>query len=302
MKLRIGSRGSKLALWQAHWVRDQLALAGHEIEIRIIKTSGDKLEVSLSKSSTKGLFIKEIEEALLEGTIDLAVHSLKDLPTDQPEGLVVAAVPAREDPRDVLISRGGLPLASLPSRARIATSSPRRQAQLRRLRGDAQFVEMRGNVDTRLNKLERGDADALMLAAAGVRRLGFDSKITVYFSPDEICPAAGQGALAIEIRREDKKTLSAVGPLDDPAAHCAVRAERAALHGLGGGCQLPIAAHAEPSNGGLKLLAVVASPDGSNLLRATSTGPSQAPEELGARVAQDLLARGAAKLIREVGS
>ncbi len=297
----MGSRGSKLALWQANWVRDQLARAGHEVEIQIIKTTGDKLEVSLSKSSTKGLFIKEIEEALLAGEVDLAVHSLKDLPTDQPKGLFVAAVPAREDPRDVLIS-GGVPLASLPSRARIATSSPRRQAQLRRLRADIEFVAMRGNVDTRLNKLKRGDADALMLAAAGVRRLGFESRITAYFSPDEICPAAGQGALAIEIRRGNKKTLSAVEPLDDPAAHRAVRAERAALRGLGGGCQLPIAAHAEPSNGGLKLLAVVASPDGSKLLRAIITGPSQAPEELGERVAHDLLSRGAAELIREVGS
>jgi hydroxymethylbilane synthase len=297
MKLRIGSRGSKLALWQANWVREQLRRAGHEIEMQIIKTTGDKLEVSLAKSGAKGLFIKEIEEALLAGAVDLAVHSLKDLPTDQPEGLYVAAVPGREDPRDVLISRGGVPLAALPSPARIATSSLRRQAQLRRLRADVRFVEMRGNVDTRFNKLERGDADALMLAAAGVRRLGFESRVTRYFSTEEICPAAGQGALAIEIRRGDEKTLGAVAPLDELSAHRAVRAERAALRELGGGCQLPIAAYAVASSGSLALLAVVASPDGARLLRARATGASDGPEELGAEVAQELFSQGARELI-----
>ena len=297
MKLTVGSRGSKLALWQANWVRQQLESAGHPIEIKIIKTTGDKLEVSLTQSGTKGLFIKEIEEALLAREVDLAVHSLKDLPTDQPDGLYVAAVPKREDPRDVFISNNGSSLAALPARARIGTSSLRRQTQLRRLRQDVETVPMRGNIDTRLKKLERGDCDALVMAAAGIHRLGFDVHITKYFSEDEICPAVGQGALAIEIRRDDERARAAVMPLDHAPTHQAVRAERAVLRGLGGGCQLPIAAHASPVNGGLKLTGVVASPDGARLIRASAEGTSEKPEDLGAQVAEDLLRQGAREIL-----
>ena len=297
MKLTVGSRGSKLALWQANWVRQQLESAGRQIEIRIIKTTGDKLEVSLTQSGTKGLFIKEIEEALLAAEVDLAVHSLKDLPTDQPDGLYVAAVPKREDPRDVFISNNGSSLAALPARARIGTSSLRRQTQLRRLRQDVETVPMRGNIDTRLKKLERGDCDALVMAAAGIHRLGFDSHITTYFCEDEICPAVGQGALAIEIRRDDERARAAVMPLDHVATHQAVRAERAALRGLGGGCQLPIAAHASPAHGGLRLMGVVASPDGARLVRASAEGRSEKPEDLGAQVAEDLLRQGAREIL-----
>jgi hydroxymethylbilane synthase len=297
MNLTIGSRGSKLALWQANWVRQQFESSGHQIEIRIIKTTGDKLEVSLTQSGTKGLFIKEIEEALLAREVDLAVHSLKDLPTDQPEGLCVAAVPAREDARDVFISNGGTALASLPSGARIGTSSLRRQTQLRPLRADLKPIPIRGNIDTRLKKLERGDCDALVLAAAGVRRLGFETRITRYFSVEEICPAVGQGALAIELRDDDVRSREVVSVLDHAPTHLEVRAERAALKALGGGCQLPIAAYASTADGCLKLIGVVANLEGTRILRASATGAPNRPEDLGGRLADDLLQQGARAIL-----
>lgn len=301
MKIIIGSRGSMLAFWQAGWVKQQLEAGGHEVETRIIKTTGDQLAgVSLSQSGTKGLFIKEIEEALLAGEIDLAVHSLKDMPTEQPAGLLVAVVPEREDPRDVLIAQNGLAFTALSPGARIATGSLRRQAQLRRIRADVTFVAMRGNIDTRLTKLGRGDSEALVLAAAGVRRLGFHSKITQYFGPEVICPAAGQGALAIEVHQNNSKIRGAVAFLDHPPTHQAVRAERSALRALGGGCQLPIAAYASVEGSDLSLLAVVATPDGAQVLRANSIGTNQQPEELGERVAQDLLNQGARAIIETV--
>lgn len=301
MKIVIGSRGSKLALWQAGWARQRLESAGHEIEIKVIRTTGDKLaEAPLTQSGTKGLFIKEIEEALLAGDIDLAVHSLKDLPTEQPEGLYIAAVPEREDARDVLISAHGTTLAELSPGARLATSSLRRQAQLRRLRADLEFIAMRGNIDTRFKKLERGDSDALVLAAAGMRRLGFESRITSYFTEEEICPAVGQGALAIELRRNDTRTQEAVASLDDPPTHQAVRAERAVLSALGGGCQLPIAAYASVNGEEMKLMAVVASPDGTELLRASAFGTTQSPEALGEQVARHLFEQGASSIIQAI--
>src|ERR1017187_9258837 len=211
MKLIIGSRGSKLALWQAHWVRDRLISAGYEIGIRIIKTTGDKLQAvargeplpasmaqTVAEAGTKGLFIKEIEEALLAGEIDVAVHSLKDLPTQQPDGLALGAVPRREDARDVFITLNAQTLEGLPPGARVATSSLRRQTQLRAVRDDLVYVAIRGNLDTRLRKLERGDCEALVLAAAGVHRLGLTERITTYFSLEQMCPVVGQGALGIE--------------------------------------------------------------------------------------------------------
>jgi hydroxymethylbilane synthase len=298
MKIIIGSRGSQLALWQSNWVKDRLADAGLEVEIKVIKTTGDKLQdVPLAQSGTKGLFIKEIEEALADGTVDVAVHSMKDLPTDQPAGLVIAAVPEREDARDVLISNNGQRFVDLPAGARVGTSSARRQAQLRSLRGDLGLVPLRGNLDTRLKKLDRGDCDALVLAAAGVHRLGFQARITEYFSPDAMCPAVGQGALAIEIRQGDERTERAVRPLDHVPTHQAVRAERALLRHLGGGCQVPIAAHAVATGGQLNLVGLVASLDGSLVKRAAAAGTIEDPEGLGVRVATHLLQQGARAIL-----
>ncbi len=298
MKITIGSRGSALALWQANWVKDRLTSTGHEITIKIIKTSGDKLQnAALAASGTKGLFIKEIEEALLAGQVDLAVHSMKDLPTDLPEGLGVAAVPERENPHDALVSKGGLPLQQLPTGARIGTSSLRRQSQLLALRPDLKVVPMRGNVDTRLRKLERGDCEALVLAGAGLKRLGFASHITSWFSDSEICPAVGQGALAIEISIQNTAVGEAVAQLDHSSTHQAVRAERAMLEALGGGCQLPIAAYAKHDSGDLHLTGVVAEPDGTRLLRVSANGKPEDPEHLGKQVAEKLLRQGASELL-----
>ena len=298
MRVVIGSRGSKLALWQAGWVRDRLLAAGHQAEIAVIKTSGDRLpRAELTSSGIKGLFIKEIEEALAAGTIDLAVHSLKDLPTDQPEGLTIGAVAARADARDTLISRSGRRLGELPHGARVGTSSLRRASQLRALRRDLEVVPMRGNVDTRLHKLERGDYDALVLAAAGLDRLGLGHRVTEYFTVEEMCPAVGQGALAIEVRRGDLPVEQAVSPLDDPATHAAVRAERALLRALGGGCDVPIAAHARLDGAKLRLLGVVAAVDGSKVVRASAAGVIGDHDDLGPRVARELLALGAREIL-----
>jgi hydroxymethylbilane synthase len=306
----IGSRGSQLALWQANWVKDQLTAAGHEIAIEIIRTTGDKLQSyppeqslptsiaqSVAEAGTKGLFIKEIEEALLAGKVDLAVHSLKDLPTILPAGLSLVAVPRREDARDALISAGGESFDQLPEGARVGTSSPRRQAQLKQLRPDLEPIALRGNLDTRLRKLERGDCAALVLAAAGLHRLGLRERITAYFSFDQICPAVGQGALAIEIRQGHPELARLVIPLDDPSTHLAVCAERAMLRFLGGGCQVPIAAHATFEDAQLHLRGVVASLDGSRLIRASAAGSQEDPESLGAAVAEDLLEKGAGEIL-----
>ncbi len=298
MKIVIGSRGSRLALCQANWVQDRLAALGHAVEILIIKTSGDKLQnTSLQTSGTKGLFIKEIEEALLAGRVDLAVHSLKDLPTELPEGLVVAAVPEREDPRDALVSKAGQTLQSLAHGARIGTGSLRRQAQLLVLRPDLQIIPMRGNVDTRLRKLDAGDCDAMVLAAAGLKRLGLLFRITSWFSETELCPAVGQGALAIEVSARNANIMSAAKPLDHPPTHAAVRAERAMLQALGGGCQLPIAAYTSRDGQEFRLSGVVADPAGTTVLRATLSGSAENPEDLGVRVAQQLLKQGAQTLL-----
>ena len=313
MNIVIGSRGSQLALWQANWVKEQLAAAGHKIAIEIIRTTGDRLQSyppeqplpssiaqSVAEAGTKGLFIKEIEEALLAGKVDLAVHSLKDLPTILPPALILAAVPPREDARDVFISAGGKPFEQLPAGARVGTSSPRRQAQLRQLRADLELIPMRGNLDTRLRKLQRGDCAGLVLAAAGVHRLGLRERITGYFSFDQICPAVGQGALAIEIRQGDAELAGAVTPLDDPSTHLAVRAERAMLRHLGGGCQVPIAAHANFGDGQFYLRGIVASLDGSRLIRAAAAGSEKDPESLGATVAEDLLKAGAREILESI--
>jgi hydroxymethylbilane synthase len=294
--LVIASRGSQLALWQARWVAAQLSAAGQPCRIEIVKTTGDKITgVPLAKVGTKGLFTKEIEEALLDGRAHLAVHSLKDLPTELPEGLVLAAVPEREDPRDAVV---GKTLADLPLGARVGTSSLRRAAQLRHLRPDLQVESVRGNLDTRLRKLDEGQYDAILLAAAGLKRLGWGDRIAEILPPEQMCPAVGQGALAIETRAGFDK----VGMLDHADTHTAVMAERAVLGALGGGCQVPIGAYATVSEGRVRLLAIVAAPDGTQIIRATAEGLAADAAEIGARLAADLLQRGARQILQAVYS
>src|ERR1039457_1508819 len=264
--LVIASRGSQLALWQGRGGEAQLAGMGAEGRLGIVKTTGDKItDVPLAKVGSKGLFTKEIEEALLDGRADLAVHSLKDLPTELPEGLVLAAVPEREDPRDAVV---GSKLADLPLGARVGTSSLRRAAQLRQLRPDLQVESVRGNLDTRLRKLDEGQYDAILLAAAGLKRLGWGGRIAEILAPEQMCPAVGQGALAIETRAG----FEGVALLDHPATHAAVLAERAVLGALGGGCQVPIGAYATMSEDRIHILAIVAAPDGTQVIRANAEG------------------------------
>jgi hydroxymethylbilane synthase len=244
MNLRIGSRGSQLALWQANHIAALLRGRGFGVEIEIIKTTGDRLqEVTFAQVGSKGMFTKEIEEALAEGRVDLAVHSLKDLPTELPEPFLLAATPPRVDPRDALVSVKFESLAAVPLGARVGTSSQRRRAQLKALRPDIEAVEFRGNVDTRLRKLAEGQVDAILLASAGLDRLEKTEWVRERLDPKDFCPAAGQGSLAIETRKGDEATIAAVAFLDDPATRFAVTAERAALAALGGGCQVPIGIH-----------------------------------------------------------
>src|SRR5580658_6803949 len=244
MNLRIGSRGSQLALWQANHIAALLSAQGHSVEIEIIKTTGDRLqEVTFAQVGSKGMFTKEIEEALAEGRVDLAVHSLKDLPTELPDPFWLAATPPRVDPRDALVSVKYENLAALPHGARVGTSSQRRRAQLKALRPDIEAVEFRGNVDTRLRKLAEGQVDAILLASAGLDRLEKTEWIRERLDPKDFCPAAGQGSLGIETRKGDAATIAAVAFLDDAATRFAVTAERAALAELGGGCQVPIGIH-----------------------------------------------------------
>jgi hydroxymethylbilane synthase len=298
--LRIGSRGSQLALWQANHIASLLQQHGHTVSIEVIKTTGDKItDVALAKVGTKGMFTKEIEEAMAERRIDLAVHSLKDLPTELPAGFVLAAVPERADPRDVFLSVRFSGIDELPKNARVGTSSLRRQAQLQAIRPDLTIIPLRGNVDTRLRKLESGEYDAIILAAAGVTRLGLKDRVRTYLSPDHMCPAAGQGALAIETRADDAATLSAVAFLNHSPTRLAIECERTALNALGGGCQVPIGAYAEPVDQRTLLLrAVVASPDGREIIREQRRGSH--PERLGRDVGEALLARGARRILDAV--
>lgn len=293
MRVTIGSRGSALALWQARWIAARLAALGHETHLEIIRTTGDRItDVPLSQvGAGKGVFTKEIEEALLDRRIDLAVHSLKDLPTETPPGLTLAAIPEREDVRDAVVGR---PLAALPAGARIGTSSLRRAAQLRALRRDLAVQSIRGNVDTRLGKLDGGEYDAILLAAAGLRRLGWDARIAEYLEPEAMLPAPGQGALAVETR-EDGEARRICAALDHAPTRAAVEAERALLSGLGGGCQVPIGAWGRFAGPSLRLSAVVLQADGACALRATAGGSD--PHELGASLAATLLARGARELL-----
>lgn len=296
MTLRIGSRGSKLALWQAEWVKAELAKRGHAAEIVIIKTTGDKiLDVPLARIGGKGVFTKEIEEALLAGSIDLAVHSLKDLPTTLPDGLTIAAMPQREDPRDALV--GGT-IDTLPKGARVGTGSLRRAAQLRALRPDVEVLDVRGNVDTRLRKLEEGQYDALVMASAGLTRLGLQQHIGEYLAPERFLPAVAQGALAIETRLEGAG-FDAAKTLHDAASASAVDAERSLLENLGGGCQVPLGAFAVAEGDALHLRAVVVSPDGLRRVYRESSAAAADAVQLGKTVAEALLASEAAEIMAQ---
>jgi hydroxymethylbilane synthase len=294
--LTIGSRGSKLALWQANHVMGRLEQLGYECRIEVIKTTGDvRTDVSMKEVGNKGIFTKEIEEALLDGRIDVAVHSMKDMPTALPDGLHIAASPEREDVRDVLI---GLKLSELPPRARIGTGSLRRIAQLLLHRPDLQMLPIRGNLDTRIRKLDQGEFDAIVLAAAGLNRLGWDHRISEYIPLEIMCPAVGQGALCIETRNDGGAGAHACAQLDNPETRAAVTAERAVLAQLGGGCQVPIGANASVKKGQLHLRAVVIAPDASRLVHDEMTGRVDAAKELGARMAKALIVAGANEILQ----
>ncbi|HTP89020.1 MAG TPA: hydroxymethylbilane synthase [Candidatus Acidoferrales bacterium] len=295
--LVIASRGSQLALWQARWVSARLAELGHQCRIDIIKTTGDKItDVPLAKVGTKGLFTKEIEEALLDGRADLAVHSLKDLPTELPAGLALAAVPEREDPRDAVLGRK---LADLPTGAKVGTSSLRRAAQLRKLRPDLAIESVRGNLDTRIRKLDEGQYDAIVLAAAGLKRLGWADRIAEILDADRMCSAVGQGALAIETQASGAG-FEACRALDHTATRAAVLAERGVLGALGGGCQVPIGAYATVADGRVRVQAIVASPDGEELIRGEDEGPAADATAIGGRLGAELLRQGAARILEAV--
>jgi hydroxymethylbilane synthase len=305
--LTIGSRGSKLALWQANWVKDTLMSLhdGLEVRIEIIKTSGDlRRDLPLAAIGGKGVFTKEIEEALLDNRVDLAVHSLKDLPTILPEGLQLSAISEREDARDALILRANdahpnPSLESLPRGATVGTSSQRRMAQLKYLRGDVQVKDLRGNVDTRLRKLDAGEYDAIILAAAGLRRLGFGHRISQAIPTETILSAVGQGALAIETRAGDKETIRLVRPLNHEPTRLACAAERALLRALGGGCQTPIAAHAVVIEGRIELDGLVASVKGDLIIRDRLEAGAPEAEDAGVKLAGRLLELGASELLTE---
>ncbi len=298
-RLRIGSRGSQLALWQANHISDLLRERDHEVELEIIKTTGDKItDVALALVGTKGMFTKEIEEALLEGRVDLAVHSLKDLPTELAPEFEIAAITKRENPCDVLCSQKYGSIEQLPHGAMVGTSSLRRQAQLKALRPDLQIHPLRGNVDTRLRKLSEGAYDAIILAAAGLNRLGKTELVKQVIPAEIMCPAAGQGALGIEIRAGDEATRDYLAFLDDADARATTTCERALLNKLGGGCQVPIGASAKVKDGRVYLEAVVAYPDGRKVLRESRNGDD--PIELGEAVGDTLLRRGGAAILEEV--
>lgn len=299
--IKIGTRGSQLALWQANWVKDQI-ISHHPdtaVEICIIKTKGDKiLDTPLAKIGGKGLFVKEIEDALLTEAVDLAVHSMKDMPGKLPEGLIIGAVPKRETPFDALISRDKVKLSDLPHEAKVGTSSLRRSAQLLNLRPDLTIVPLRGNVDTRLAKLAKGEMDAIILAAAGLTRLGFADQITEYIDSQSMLPAVAQGALCIEIRQTDTDTAALLAPLDHPGTHLAITAERAFLQRLEGGCQVPIAAQARVNGDDLDIDGLVADLDGRTVIRNKVFGSTDEADRLGVKLAEDLLADGAGEILK----
>ncbi len=299
-RLVVGTRGSLLALRQSTMVAEQIrdATPGLEVTLEVIQTTGDKITDSpLSRIGAKGLFTKELEVALLEGRIDLAIHSLKDLPTELPEGLALGPVPLREDPHDALVSVRWSAIEELPTGARVGTSSLRRAAQLRALRPDLEVVDLRGNVDTRIRKVSDGVVDAAIMACAGLRRLGHGDVIRQAIEPEVMVPAVSQGALGLEVRQGDTRTLELLAPLADAATALEIRAERTLLATLEGGCQVPIGALARARGHSMTLVGCVASVDGAAVLKAFAEGPSTEPEAIGERVAADLLRQGAGELI-----
>ncbi|MCC7203375.1 MAG: hydroxymethylbilane synthase [Nitrospirae bacterium] len=302
-EIRIGSRGSKLAIWQAEHIKSELEAryAGITVTIQKIKTTGDKiLDVPLAKVGGKGLFVKEIEDALLRNDIDIAVHSMKDVPAILPEGLCIGAIPEREDPRDALLSRDGSGFLHLRHGARIGTSSLRRISQLLNQRPDIVIHPLRGNLDTRIKKLEAGEFDAIILAAAGIRRLGWADRITEYLPETTSVPAIGQGALCIECRESDGDTLDIIRPLDHMETNICVRAERAFLKRLEGGCQVPIGAYATMKGDGIAIEGFVASVDGRRMVREKRSGTADNPEDAGIALAESLLAQGGQEILQEV--
>jgi len=302
--LRIGTRASALALWQANWVKSELEKKYPDLKVTLtkIKTQGDKiLDVPLAMVGGKGLFVKEIQEAMLRGEIDIAVHSMKDVPTFFPEGTGLRCITEREDPRDIVVLKEGYQnFMEIRQGGRIGTSSLRRKAQLLHLRPDLEMVDIRGNVQTRIGKLIEADLDAVVLAAAGMHRLGFDAQIGEYLDPKTCLPAIGQGALGLESRVDDDATNQLIDFFNHPATACAVTAERAVLSTLEGGCQVPIAAFGSVSGDQLELTALVASVDGQQMLKKTVTCPVDQAEATGAALAKQLLAEGAGPILNEV--
>ncbi len=297
--LRIGTRKSKLALWQANYVKERLESRGYSVELVLITTTGDKiLDAPLAKIGGKGLFVKEIEEALLRGDIDLAVHSLKDVPMVLPEGLILGAITEREEPFDVLISRDGRRLQELPEGAKVGTSSLRRQVQIKRKRPDLRVETLRGNVDTRLRKLEEGLYDAIVLAYAGVKRMGFEERVSQVL--EDFIPAVGQGSLAIEIRQEDKRVYEAIAFLDHRESRIRAECERAFLRELQGGCQVPIGAYAWIEGEKLKLKAFISDLEGKRFLEGVEEGDLHQAEQIGKKLARRLLEEGGKAILEEV--
>ncbi len=304
-RLVLATRRSKLALAQSTWVKEQIERSWPDCTVELLKvtTKGDKiLDVPLAKVGGKGLFVKEIEEAMLDGRADLAVHSLKDVPTEIPEGLEVSIFPKREDCRDALVSREGSCLQGLPQGARVGTSSLRRMAQLRLVRPDLQIESLRGNLDTRLKKLEEGNFDAIVLAAAGLNRLGLSGRISCFLSTDTMIPAIGQGALGIEFRSDDPDTRAMLESLHHEQTAICVCAERAFLKRLEGGCQVPIGAIASLSDGTLVLVGIVADEHGKRVVREQISGPASKAESLGRQLAGTILDRGGREILEEVYS
>ena len=294
--LRIATRKSALALWQAEFVRDSLMAAhpGLQVELLTLSTRGDKiLDTPLAKIGGKALFVKELEEALLDGRADLAVHSMKDVPMELPDGLQLAVILEREDPRDAFVCTNYDTIDTLPQGARVGTCSLRRQCQLKARRPDLEILNLRGNVGTRLGKLDGGDFDAIVLASSGLKRLGLGERITTELAPDIMLPAVGQGALGIECRANDERVECLIAPLDHADSHIRVRAERAMNHRLEGGCQVPIAGYAELSHGVIVLRGLVGRPDGSEVVSGVISGRPGDADELGTVLADDLLSRGA---------
>ncbi len=301
--INIGTRGSQLALWQANWTRRAIMERFPEttVELVTIKTKGDKiLDVPLAKVGGKGLFVKEIEDAMLAGRIDLAVHSMKDMPAKIPPGLCIGAVPEREIPQDALVSRERIPLDRLPRGARVGTSSLRRGAQLKSVRPDIEIVPLRGNLDTRLRKLNTENLDAVILAAAGLKRMGLQDRVTEYIDDDRMLPAVGQGALCIECRENDPAVAPVMAALDHPETRTVVMGERAFLNRLEGGCQVPIAAHGTLTGEVLTLQGLVASLDGATVIRESLSGPARDAESIGVALAERLIASGAGPILESL--